>query len=147
MSTKPRLGGMKLGQFGGVRSQSAQEEGQETQPAAEPKLEERQEILPPPIEPVTPAAAVATPVKPKAKAKHKPPDKLTNVNIKINRNQQRWLQDTAQQIRDNNSKPVPPDQRVYPQHLIGIAIDLLKAQDVDWSEVRNADELRNRLNI
>lgn len=145
MSGQKRMGGMKLSAFGGVRSQPAQEVEQETSPA-EPKLEDK-EISPPPVESATPATAAAIQATPKVKARRKAPDKLTNVNIKISRNQQRWLQDTAQQVRDNNSEPVAPDQRVYPQHLIGVAIDLLKAQGVDWSEVRNADELRDRLNL
>ncbi|MBD2111743.1 MULTISPECIES: hypothetical protein [Cyanophyceae] len=84
---------------------------------------------------------------PKRSTKSKPADSLTTVNIKIPRSQQRWLQDTAQQVRDNNPEPVPPPQRVYPQHLIQAAIALLEAQDVDWSAVRNVEELRDRLNL
>jgi cellulose biosynthesis protein BcsQ len=41
----------------------------------------------------------------------------------------------------------PPDQRVYPQHLIQVAIDLLNAQNIDWTTVRNEDELRQSLNL
>lgn len=134
MSGQKRMGGMKLGQFGGVRSQPSEQLEQEI-PATPPGAAEAVKVEAPATAP------------PKAKAKRKAPDKLTNVNIKISRNQQRWLQDTAQQVRDNNSDPVPPDQRVYPQHLIGVAIDLLKSQGIDWSEVRNAEELRDRLNL
>ncbi|VEP13115.1 hypothetical protein H1P_1830013 [Hyella patelloides LEGE 07179] len=56
---------------------------------------------------------------------------LTNVNIKIANNQRQWLADTARMVRQNNSKPVPPSQRVYPQHLVGIAIQLLQNTSID----------------
>jgi len=84
---------------------------------------------------------------PKRRTKSRPADPLTTVNIKIPRSAQRWLQDTAQQVRENNPEPVPPAQRVYPQHLIQAAIALLQAQDVDWDSVRNVDDLRDRLNL
>lgn len=84
---------------------------------------------------------------PKRSTKSKPADPLTTVNIKIPRSAQRWLQDTAQQVRENNPDPVPPAQRVYPQHLIQAAIALLQAQDVDWGTVLNTEELRDRLNL
>ncbi len=48
---------------------------------------------------------------------------------------------------NNISESVPPSERVYPQHLIGVAIDLLEAADVDWDEVRNVEELREQLNL
>lgn len=99
-------------------------------------------------EPSPVATPKATPpVTPKRRAKSRPADPLTTVNIKIPRSAQRWLQDTAQQIRENNPEPVPPAQRVYPQHLIQAAIMLLQAQDVDWESVRNVDDLRNELNL
>ena len=69
------------------------------------------------------------------------------MNIKIERKQQRWLQDTAQQVRDNNDDPVPPNDRVYPQHLIQCGIELLKSQDVDWQSIKNVDDLRDALNL
>lgn len=99
-----------------------------------------------------PPAAAPPPAPPpvatkKRSTKSKPADPLTTVNIKIPRSAQRWLQDTAQQVRDNNPEPVPPDQRVYPQHLIQAAIALLQAQDVDWASVRNVDDLGDRLNL
>ena len=52
-------------------------------------------------------------------------EKLVTVNIKITKSQKDWLAQTATQVRDNNTQPVPPAERVYPQHLIGVAIDLL----------------------
>lgn len=118
MAERKRMGGMKLGQFGGVQS---------SPPAPQPEPGQEPEVGP------------------KAKRKRKEPD--STLNIKVSRKQQRWLQETAQQVRDNNAEAVPPDQRVYPQHLIQVAIDLLQAQDIDWDAVRNANELRDRLNL
>jgi len=83
----------------------------------------------------------------KRKAQKKIQDKLVTVNIKIREDQKKWLADTASQVRDNNTEPVPPAQRVYPQHLIGVAIDLLEAADIDWDEVKNIEELKDRLNL
>lgn len=99
----------------------------------------------PPPEPPPPVATQKT--TPKRSTKSKPADPLTTVNIKIPRSAQRWLQNTAQQVRENNPEPVPPAQRVYPQHLIQAAIVLLQAQDVDWNSVRNVEDLRNELNL
>jgi hypothetical protein len=69
------------------------------------------------------------------------------INIKIAREQQDWLADTARQVRDNNAEPVAAGDRCYPQHLIQAAIDLLASAPVDWSEVRNVKDLRNQLNL
>lgn len=74
-------------------------------------------------------------------------EKPIKVNINIRKDQKDWLTDTASQVRENNILPVPPAERVYPQHLIGVAIDLLQAKGVDWSEVRNVEELREQLNL
>ena len=82
----------------------------------------------------------------KDRAKQKK-EQLVTVNIKIRKDQKQWLTDTASTVRENNTEPVPPAERVYPQHLIGVAIDLLKAADVDWDEVRNVEELREQLKI
>jgi hypothetical protein len=103
---------------------------------------------PPAAAPPPPAPSVDAPkATAKRSAKSKPADPLTTVNIKIPRSAQRWLQDTAQQVRENNPEPVPPAQRVYSQHLIQAAIALLQTQDVDWGEVRNVEDLRYRLNL
>lgn len=83
----------------------------------------------------------------KKKTRKKTAQKLVTVNIKIREDQKKWLADTASQVRDNNSSPVPPSERVYPQHLIGVAIDLLQAAGIDWDEVRNVEELREQLNL
>lgn len=74
-------------------------------------------------------------------------EKPVTVNIKISRTQHEWLTDTARTVRDNNTEPVPPGDRVYPQHLIGVAIELLQAGDIDWSEVRNVEDLKRFLDI
>ena len=74
-------------------------------------------------------------------------EKLVTVNIKITKSQKDWLAQTATQVRDNNTEPVPPAERVYPQHLIGVAIDLLKGVEVDWSQVKNVEDLREQLNL
>ncbi len=76
-----------------------------------------------------------------------PPDreKLVAINIKITRTQQSWLTETARQVRDNNDTPVAPSERVFPQHLIGVAIDLLRHSDLDWSTVRNVEDLWQQL--
>lgn len=74
-------------------------------------------------------------------------EKPVTVNIKISRTQHEWLTDTARTVRDNNTEPVPPGDRVYPQHLIGVAIELLQAGDIDWSEVKNVEDLKRLLDI
>ncbi len=81
------------------------------------------------------------------KQQKKKQEQPVTVNIKIRKDQKAWLTDTAIQVRENNSEPVPPAERVYPQHLIGVAIDLLQAADVDWDEVRNIEDLRKELNL
>jgi hypothetical protein len=92
-----------------------------------------------------------TPSEPQAEPPQKIPtetrEKLVSVNIKITRTQQEWLADTARQVRENNNLPVPPAERVYPQHLIQVAIDLLQASGVDWSNIQNAEDLKKYLNI
>lgn len=86
--------------------------------------------------------------KPKAKRKtKKKSEKVATLNIQVTRSQQRWLQDTAQDIRDNNETPVPGPDRVYPVHLIQVAIDLLKMQAVEWGDITDIEGLRNQLNL
>jgi hypothetical protein len=43
---------------------------------------------------------------------------------------------TAKMVRRNNSLPVPAKKRVYPQHLISLAVELLQSANVDWEEVK-----------
>lgn len=92
-------------------------------------------------EKVIPKKAVTK--KPKKSIKDKP----VTINIKISKSQKDWLSDTASMVRDNNDEPVPPSERVYPQHLIGVAISLLQSSDIDWSQVKNEKELRQQLNL
>ncbi len=73
--------------------------------------------------------------------------KLVSINIKITKAQRDWLADIASQVRDNNEEPVPPGDSVFPQHLLGIAIDLLQASEVDWSQIRTIQDLRKHLNL
>lgn len=74
-------------------------------------------------------------------------EKLTTVNIKVTESQQEWLAKTAKHVRANNDGPVPPGDRVYPQHLIQVAIDVLKSQPIDWDEIKTAEDLRRLLNL
>ena len=74
-------------------------------------------------------------------------ESLAKTNFKIIREQQEWLADMAQMIRNNCSVPTLPAERVYPQHLIGVAIDLLQNVDVDWGQIKNVEELREHLNL
>lgn len=85
-----------------------------------------------------------------APSKVKEPKKLekpVTINIKIGRDQQEWLAETARQVRDNNTEPVPAADRCYPQHLIQIAIYLLASSSVNWSEIRTPEDLRKQLNL
>ena len=87
------------------------------------------------------------PVKAKATKKRKPKDSEVTVNIKILKSQQRWLRDTAQDIRDNNDEPVASKNRVFPQHLIQVAIAHLQNADIDWSSIKTAEDLKKELNL
>lgn len=135
-----RMGGMgKISDFSKTNQPEHKAE-------AEPKpSEEIPTIQPPPEPPTTPAIAAAAPP-PKSKPKPKK-EKLVTLNIKIAQIQQEWLADTARDIRGNNSDPVPPADRVFPQHLIGVAIDLLESSDIDWSQIKNAQDLRAALRL
>ncbi len=118
--TKKIIGmGGKLSQLSGIRSPSAQQEPEKTQTKV-----------------TFPSAAAP-----------QPEDKLVTINLKIRKSQKEWLAAIAVQVRENNQEPVPPGDRTYPQHLIGVAIDLLTHADVDWSQVKNIAQLRKQLNI
>jgi hypothetical protein len=79
------------------------------------------------------------------------PQQLTNINIKIPTSQRQWLADTARMVRQNNTKPVPPAERVYPQHLVSIAIQLLQNSAIDieaaHSILQEQDEPPANINI
>jgi hypothetical protein len=70
---------------------------------------------------------------------------MVNVNIKMSQSQQEWLAATAKTVRRNNPLPVPAKERVYPQHLISLAVELLQSANVDWQEVKTIADLRERL--
>lgn len=80
-------------------------------------------------------------------ASENPLEKLATVNIKIAQSQQEWLSATAKTVRGNNTAPVPPNERVFPQHLISVAIDLLKESQVDWEQIKNLDDLRQVIRL
>jgi hypothetical protein len=134
-----RMGGMKLGNFSGIKkTQPEPTKSSESAPEvkAEPEVKETE------TKSVKSAKSEAKVVK-KTQAK----EQLVTVNIKIRKDQKEWLTDTASTVRDNNTDPVAPSERVYPQHLIGVAIDFLEAAGIDWGEVRNVEELREQLNL
>jgi hypothetical protein len=118
--TKKKMGLGKLSQFSGIKKEP--------------------ELPLPPSDEKTANAAKSEPLADKD-------EKLVSVNIKITKAQQRWLAETASTVRSNNHEPVPPPERVYPQHLIGIAIDLLRSTDVDWERVKNVGDLQEQLNL
>ncbi len=132
MSSKKRMGGMKLGDF-----------GKNTPTPTETTSEEPQKVLD--DKPIEELSSANTGRSPKRKPSKK--SKLVTVNIKIEKQQQDWLRETAQTVRDNNDEPVPAPERVYPQHLIGVAVELLQTASIDWDTVKNADELRKALNL
>lgn len=123
--TRSKMGSMKLSQFSGIKSQSNQQ--------------------PTPPETVAPTPEQSPSTLPNSQLS--PKEKPVTVNIKISRSQHEWLLSTARTVRDNNSEPVPPGDRVFPQHLIGVAIELLQSSSVDWSQVKNVEDLRKLLNL
>lgn len=129
--TKKKMGGLgKLSQFSGIKSGTDE---------AIPPVQEDSPTIQNPLPPI--------PLSNGGQSKIQNGEKLVTVNIKITKAQKDWLADTASQVRDNNSEPVPPSERVYPQHLIGVAIELLQAAQVDWLQVRNVEDLREQLNL
>ncbi len=133
--TKKKMGSMtSLSKLSGIKAKS-HEKSETVTPEPQVKLSEDK-----------PVKEDETKAKVNKQQKKKQEQPVT-VNIKIRKDQKAWLTDTAIQVRENNSEPVPPAERVYPQHLIGVAIDLLQAADVDWSQVKNVEELRKHLNL
>ena len=130
---------MKLGNFSGIKK-TQPEPTKSPEPAPSAKTEP--EVTKTETKPVK-----TTKSKAKVGKKIQAKEQLVTVKIKIRKDQKEWLTDTASTVRDNNTEPVPPAERVYPQHLIGVAIDLLEAADVDWGEVKNVEELREHLNL
>jgi hypothetical protein len=159
-----RMGGMKLGNFSGIKkppteptkpSEPAPAGGRGdaianplelgSSPQERPVQEETQ--IEPEVKPTEPKPVKTTKSEAKVGKKNQAKEQLVTVNIKIRKDQKEWLTDTASTVRDNNTDPVAPSERVYPQHLIGVAIDFLEAAGVDWGEVRNVEELRQFLGM
>ena len=149
-----RMKGMKLGNFSGIKKpptettkptepETAIEAEAVPEPQPQPKAESKAKTK---TKKTTTQPETTTQAKAKVGKKNQAKE-LVTVNIKIRKDQKEWLTDTASTVRNNNSEPVPPSERVYPQHLIGVAIDLLQNVDVDWGEVRNVEELREQLKL
>jgi outer membrane biosynthesis protein TonB len=142
MSDK-RMGGMKLGNFSGIKKPPTEPtKPPESTPESTPEVKAEPEVKETETKPVKTTKSEA-----KVGKKNQAKEQLVTVNIKIRKDQKEWLTDTASTVRDNNTDPVAPSERVYPQHLIGVAIDFLEAAGVDWGEVRNVEELREQLNL
>jgi hypothetical protein len=141
LAMKKKMGGLgKLSQFSGIKQKEEEVKSQESELKIESKV---QEIHLPPIQNPSPP----TPPSEGGKSKIQNQEKLVTVNIKVTKSQRDWLAETASQVRDNNSEPVPSKERVYPQHLIGVAIELLRSTDLDWSQVKNVGDLHEQLNL
>ena len=138
MADNKKMGGMgTLSSFSGIRRQES-DSPPTSQPESTPTSEKSVPETNAPEPPQT---------QDKPKRRRRQTEKQVNVNIKIARSQKDWLSSTAQTIRDNNLDPVAPADRVYPQHLIGVAIDYLKSADIDWDDVRNIQQLRQLLDL
>ena len=133
MADKKRMGAMSLSSFGKTTPAKAVN----TSTSATETTESSK------AEPVKDAPARKAKTRKKSQAK----SKTATLNIQVTRAQQRWLQNTAQDIRDNNDAPVPGPQRVYPVHLIQAAIDLLRTQDIEWDSITDVEGLKDALNI
>lgn len=144
-----RMKGMKLGNFSGIKKPPAEPTKlpePQPEPTPKPKAEPKAKVKTK-TKKTTAKSETTTKAKAKVGKKTQAKEELVTVNIKIRKDQKAWLTDTASTVRNNNSEPVPPSERVYPQHLIGVAIDFLKAADIDWNKVNNVEELRAQLNL
>jgi hypothetical protein len=144
------MGGLgKLSQFSGIKPQKETTQDSEVPSAKVDKEESKNKKASPAPDNETTSiknrSTKRSQQSPKSKIKNQ--EKLVTVNIKITKSQKDWLAQTATEVRDNNTEPVPPAERVYPQHLIGVAIDLLNSAEVDWSQVKNVEDLREQLNL
>jgi hypothetical protein len=102
------------------------------------------------LTPVSEKESVSTPIAvelptPAQSGESQPTEIMVNINIKMSQSQQEWLAATAKTVRRNNSLPVPAKDRVYPQHLISLAVELLQSANVDWEDVKTIADLRERL--
>ncbi len=144
------MGGLgKLSQFSGIKPQKETNQDSEAPSAKVDKEESKNKKASPAPDNETTSiknrSTKRSQQSPKSKIKNQ--EKLVTVNIKLTKSQKDWLAQTATEVRDNNTEPVPPAERVYPQHLIGVAIDLLNSAEVDWSQVKNVEDLREQLNL
>lgn len=74
-------------------------------------------------------------------------DRPKKINIDIGERRHNRLNEIAAEIRASNTEPVAPSERMYPIHLIQIAIDcLVDDLAVDWSEIHKPQDLRDYLN-
>ena len=93
------------------------------------------------VTPVEPSSSTSS-TKKKAKL-----DRPKKINIDIGERRHNRLTEIAAQIRANNIDPVAPSERMYPIHIIQIAIDfLLDGVDIDWDEIQKPEDLRETLN-
>jgi hypothetical protein len=164
--TKKKMGSMSsLRKLSGIKPQQSEETAVTPEPSSpEPLVKEDDEVSEATSDTSAVRTEVINPKTPEIEDKQpeaietkgfveeqtlttKKQEKLVKVNINIRKDQKDWLADTASQVRENNVLPVPPAERVYPQHLIVVAIDLLQAAGINWSEVRNVEELREQLNL
>jgi hypothetical protein len=93
-----------------------------------------------------PLASVPTVVTSNVTASLDRPKKKT-IQTELPQEQLQWLSETAAMVRTNSTTPVQPRDRCYPQHLIAVAIDLLRASPLEWSKVQSIEGLRDRLNL
>jgi hypothetical protein len=121
--SKKKMGGMRLGNFSGIKSDSQAEE---------------LDVENKPPQKITPTKKVKD---------TKVEKKLVPVNIKLEERQRVLLDEKARIIRSNNVEAVPAKDRVYPQHLIAVAVDLLLDSDIDWSQIKSIDDLRKDLDL
>jgi len=74
-------------------------------------------------------------------------DRPKKINIDIGESRHNRLNEIAAQIRASNTDPVAPSERMYPIHLIQIAIDfLLDGLEIDWDKIQKPEDLREVLN-
>jgi hypothetical protein len=133
--SKSRMGGLgKLSDFGGKSTQ------QQVEPVIVSKVETTEQALKTEI-------SVSKIVQETARKKLETTVKVVTVNIKISRDMHNWLSDTAQSVRDNNNVPMPANERVFPQHLIGVAIELLKKTPIDWTQIKTVEDLKKHLKL
>ena len=92
--SKRKMGGLgKLSQFSGIKHREPEPATTESESEVKSKVQESEPSESSPIQ------------NPKSKIQNQ--EKLVTVNIKITKSQKDWLAETATQVRDNNTEPVP----------------------------------------